>query len=244
MARRRRRLRSPSGSVCGTSPPTRCRSGAAVAAEVGPISETTGGLSRMHGSCAASLAWPCRRLTRTCSMRRIRPPISRLSGATPPGACNTGITRSGTTCANCAKPAGWLGSRMHCPRFAATLLKSNVTTYGESITLRFRSKGAKIVTKEFTAPRLVRAIGLLRPLPGRRLFQYRAEDGTVRGVTAREVNAFLREIAGANISLKDFRTLLASASVLEMLARTKPAANERQRRKQVLEAVCAAAEDL
>jgi len=135
-------------------------------------------------------------------------------------------------------------TRLNGTRGAATLLKSNVTTYGESITLRFRSKGAKIVTKEFTAPRLVRAIGLLRPLPGRRLFQYRAEDGTVRGVTTREVNAFLREIAGANISLKDFRTLLASASVLEMLARTKPAANERQRRKQVLEAVCAAAEDL
>jgi DNA topoisomerase-1 len=135
-------------------------------------------------------------------------------------------------------------TRLNGTRGAATLLKSNVTTYGESITLRFRSKGAKIVTKEFTAPRLVRAIGLLRPLPGRRLFQYRAEDGTVRGVTARDVNAFLREIAGANISLKDFRTLLASASVLEMLARTKPAANERQRRKQVLQAVCAAAEDL
>jgi DNA topoisomerase I len=135
-------------------------------------------------------------------------------------------------------------TRLNGTRGAATLLKSNVTTYGESITLRFRSKGGKIVTKEFTAPRLVRAIGLLRPLPGRRLFQYRAEDGTVRGVTAREVNAFLREIAGANISLKDFRTLLASASVLEMLARTKPAATEHQRRKQVLEAVCAAAEDL
>ena len=135
-------------------------------------------------------------------------------------------------------------TRLNGTRGAATLLKSNVTTYGESITLRFRSKGGKIVTKEFTAPRLVRAIALLRPLPGRRLFQYRAEDGTVRGVTTREVNAFLREIAGANISLKDFRTLLASASVLEMLARTKPAANERQRRKQVLEAVCAAAEDL
>ena len=79
MARRRRRLRSPSGSVCGTSPPTPCRSGAAVAAEVGPIFETTGGLSGMHGSCGASLAWRCRRLTRTCSTRRIRPPISRPS---------------------------------------------------------------------------------------------------------------------------------------------------------------------
>jgi DNA topoisomerase-1 len=135
-------------------------------------------------------------------------------------------------------------TRFNGTRGAATLLKSNVTTYGESITLRFRSKGGKIVTKEFTAPRLVRAIGLLRQLPGRRLFQYRADDGTVRGVTAREVNAFLREIAGVNISLKDFRTLLASASVLETLARTKPAASERQRRKQVLQAVSAAAEDL
>jgi DNA topoisomerase I len=135
-------------------------------------------------------------------------------------------------------------ARLNGTRGAVTLLKSNVTTYGESITLRFRSKGGKIVTKEFTAPRLVRAIGLLRQLPGRRLFQYQAEGVTVRGVRAREVNAFLREIAGANISLKDFRTLLASASVLETLARTKPAASERQRRKQVLEAVSAAAADL
>jgi DNA topoisomerase I len=44
--------------------------------------------------------------------------------------------------------------------------------------------------------------------------------------------------------LKDFRTLLASASVLEALARTKPAASTRQRRRQVLEAISAAAEDL
>ena len=61
---------------------------------------------------------------------------------------------------------------------------------------------------------------------------------------ARDVNAFLREIAGTNISLKDFRTLIASASILEMLAHLKPARSERQRRKQVLEAVRVAADDL
>src|SRR5262249_9701174 len=94
------------------------------------------------------------------------------------------------------------------------------------------------------APRLVKAIQLLQQLPGRRLFQYCTESITVRSVTAREVNAFLREIAGTKISLKDFRTLVASASVLEALARIKPAASARQRRKQVLEAVSAAAEDL
>jgi DNA topoisomerase-1 len=66
----------------------------------------------------------------------------------------------------------------------------------------------------------------------------------LRHVTAREVNAFLREIAGMRISLKDFRTLLASASVFEMLSQAQPAASEGKRRKQVLEAVRVAAEDL
>ena len=66
----------------------------------------------------------------------------------------------------------------------------------------------------------------------------------MRHVTAHEVNAFLREIAGVHISLKDFRTLLASASVLETLAHIEPAASERQRRKQVLAAVRVAADDL
>jgi DNA topoisomerase I len=134
--------------------------------------------------------------------------------------------------------------RLHGTRGGATLLKSNVSIYGQAINLKFRSKGGKIVTKEFAAARLARVIALLRRLPGRRLFQYQAEDGTVRRVNARDVNAFLREIAGTKISLKDFRTLLASASVLDALARIKPAASAHQRRKQVLEAVSAAAEDL
>ena len=108
-------------------------------------------------------------------------------------------------------------ARLRGTRGAATLLKSNVTIYGESITLTFRSKGGKTTVKEVTAPRLATAIALLRELPGRRLFQYRAASGDVRHVTAHEVNGFLREIAGVHISLKDFRTLLASASVLETL---------------------------
>ena len=61
-------------------------------------------------------------------------------------------------------------------------------------------------------------------MPGRRLFQYRDESGDVRPVTAREVNVFLREIAGVNISLKDFRTLLRLGGVLERLAHIEPAA--------------------
>ena len=85
---------------------------------------------------------------------------------------------------------------------------------------------------------------MLRRLPGRRLFQYRSEDGSVRQVRAREVNAFLRTLADVRISLKDFRTLCASASALDALVRTLPADSARKRRKQVLEAVRGAAAEL
>jgi DNA topoisomerase I len=135
-------------------------------------------------------------------------------------------------------------ARQRGTRGATTLLKSNVTIAGETITLSFRGKGGLEVEKSFSAARLCAAIEVLRGLPGRRLFQYRAEDGTCRKVTPADANAFLQSLADAKISLKDFRTLCASASALETLARTLPAASERQRRKQVLEAVRAAAAEL
>ena len=94
------------------------------------------------------------------------------------------------------------------------------------------------------APRLAAAVVVLLKLPGRRLFQYRGADGALRQVNARDVNCFLREIAGAEISLKDFRTLLASVAVLDALARTAPATSKRARRRQVLDAIREAADDL
>ncbi|MEA2990004.1 MAG: topoisomerase [Alphaproteobacteria bacterium] len=135
-------------------------------------------------------------------------------------------------------------ARMRDTRGAATLLKSDVAVRGARIRLTFRAKGGKTVSKEVDAARLARAILRLRRLPGERLFQYHAESGEIRQINAREVNGFLREIAGAKISLKDFRTLLACESVLDSLSRAEPAPNHRQRRKQVLHAVKAAAEDL
>jgi DNA topoisomerase-1 len=134
--------------------------------------------------------------------------------------------------------------KKHGTRGAATLLKSNIRVAGDQITLVFRAKGGKDVRKEFSSPRLAAAIGALRTLPGARLFQYRDESGATKRVTARDVNAFLREMVGTSVSLKDFRTLCASAAVLDSLARTVPAESPRKRRKQVLEAVKAAAEEL
>jgi len=142
------------------------------------------------------------------------------------------------------RPGSESYARMNGTRGAATLLKSNVTISGDTITLSFRAKGGKDVLKEISAPRLCAVIALLRRLPGRRLFQYRGEDGNVRPVRAQDVNEFLRGLADVKISLKDFRTLCASASALDALAKTMPAESARQRRKQVLEAVREVAAEL
>jgi DNA topoisomerase-1 len=134
--------------------------------------------------------------------------------------------------------------RLNKTRGATTLLKSNVRLEDDCVVLAFRGKGGKSLRKECDATVLVRAIETLRALPGPRLFQYRDADGAVKSVNANQVNAFLREISGVKISLKDFRTLVASAAVIESLARVSPADSARGRRRQVLEAVRAAADEL
>jgi DNA topoisomerase I len=129
-------------------------------------------------------------------------------------------------------------------RGATTLLKSNVRLADKAaVSLSFKAKGGKIITKKVKSARLHSAVARLLELPGRRLFQCREAD-IVRPVRAAEVNAFLQEIAGRRISLKDFRTLVASAAALKALAETEPADSERQRRRQVREAVVEIAEDL
>ncbi|MGE3147662.1 MAG: DNA topoisomerase IB [Pseudorhodoplanes sp.] len=129
-------------------------------------------------------------------------------------------------------------------RGAATLLKSNVSVDGNCVTLNFRAKGGQTVRKICKSRRLAAAIALLLQLPGRRLFQYRDADGVVRPLRRNDANRFLRDLAGEPISLKDFRTLAASAIAVDALTRTPPAESKRRRRSQVMAALRNAAEEL
>ena len=130
-------------------------------------------------------------------------------------------------------------------RGATTLLKSNVKLADKGVVaLAFKAKGGKAITKEVRSPRFHAAIVRLLELPGRRLFQHREASGGIRTVRAGEVNAFLQEVAGRRISLKDFRTLVASAGAVQALAATIPADSAAKRRRQVRDAVVEIAEEL
>ena len=142
------------------------------------------------------------------------------------------------------RPGNESYARLNGTRGATTLLKANVVLEDDGVVLTFKAKGGKAVRKECDAAKLVRAIGILRELPGKRMFQFKDAAGNIRAVSTTQVNGFLREIAGIKISLKDFRTLMASAVVLESLSRISPAASAHGRKRQVLEAVRAAADEL
>jgi DNA topoisomerase I len=142
------------------------------------------------------------------------------------------------------RPGNESYARLNGTRGATTLLKSNVTLEDDCVVLTFKAKGGKAVRKECKAEKLARAIRILQTVPGKRMFQYRDANGVVRGVSTTTVNGFLREIAGIKISLKDFRTLMASAVVVESLSRVAPASSQRGRRRQVLDAIRAAADKL
>jgi DNA topoisomerase-1 len=134
-------------------------------------------------------------------------------------------------------------AKEHGTRGATTLLKSNVRVSNGKLSLHFKAKGGKNFQREIDAPRLIGAVEALRKLPGKRLFQYRS-DSSVYAVRAQDVNVFLRDMAEVAITLKDFRTLCASAAVLEELSQLEPAQSQAGRKRQVKEAVKNAAEEL
>jgi DNA topoisomerase-1 len=112
-------------------------------------------------------------------------------------------------------------------RGAASLLKRNVRVEGQRIHLTFRGKGGKDIACSLRSPALAAALADLAAIPGRRLFQYRDDDGRVRRITAHDVNEHLRLLAAAPVSAKDFRTLAATAAAAECLLALERAQSDR-----------------
>jgi DNA topoisomerase-1 len=117
-------------------------------------------------------------------------------------------------------------------RGAGTLFTRDVTVKGDALTLHFPAKSGKVASYTLTDAPLAQAIARVKTIPGKRLLMYRGEDGTPRAIRTEEINAYLRQIAGAQVSAKDFRTLHASALAAEQLAKLEPGPSASARKRQ------------
>jgi DNA topoisomerase I len=127
-------------------------------------------------------------------------------------------------------------------RGASTLLKSDVVIEGDKVVLEFEGKGGKPIKREVRDRSLARVARRLSTLKGRRLFSAPDDSGRPRPVTAREVNAFLTEASGTNVTAKDFRTFRASAEALAFLAEQNGHETEKLKKQAIVQAADKASE--
>lgn len=116
---------------------------------------------------------------------------------------------------------------------AATLLKRHLTIKAGRVELRFRGKGGKPIRCMTDDAALARALGRLRALSGPRLFQFVSADGALHPIEAGDINAYLRDISGIDVTAKDLRLLGASKWAVQELAALTPALNIAGRKRQI-----------
>jgi DNA topoisomerase-1 len=101
-----------------------------------------------------------------------------------------------------------------------TLKNRHAEIDGNEVRFRFTGKSGKQWSLRVRDRRIAKIIRACQELPGQELLQYLDEEGNPQAVTSSDVNAYLKEITGKEITAKDFRTwagtVLAAMALSEM----------------------------
>jgi DNA topoisomerase-1 len=87
-----------------------------------------------------------------------------------------------------------------------TLRKSHVSVRGSRISFRYRGKHSIMLRSAVVDAELAQAMRDLLALPGPRLFQFEADDGTRCNLDQRRLNDYIKTYLGDEFTAKDFRT--------------------------------------
>ncbi|MGY1722658.1 DNA topoisomerase IB [Blastococcus sp. SYSU DS0533] len=129
----------------------------------------------------------------------------------------------------------------------ATLKRRHVSVRGERTFYSYVAKGGIEREVEITDRPTATVVRQLLERPadaGEDLLAYQDQDGGWHDVTSAEVNAYLKEISGAEISAKDFRTWTATVLMAAALAEAPPPASKTARKKVVTAAYKQVSEQL
>ncbi len=87
-----------------------------------------------------------------------------------------------------------------------TLRNRHLDVEGSTLRFDFKGKSGKMWNLDLKDKRVAKVVRSIQELPGQHLFQYLDEDGHRQPVDSADVNAYLREITGEDVTAKDFRT--------------------------------------
>ena len=125
----------------------------------------------------------------------------------------------------------------------ATLRRKHLTIHGDEMIFEYRGKWGQAQRKCVTDARLREVVERCAALPGYEIFKYK-EGGKVRDVKSRDLSVYIKEVMGQEFTPKDFRTWAGTLVAAVKLAELGAAEDEKQARKNVLQAIDAVAERL
>lgn len=114
-----------------------------------------------------------------------------------------------------------------------TLRDRHVKLEGARAVFEFRGKSGKLHRTGFRDRRLARIVRSCQELPGQRLFQYVDGDGQRHAVGSAEVNAYIREAMGEDVSAKDFRTWAGTLAAARALILNAPCGSASEAKRNI-----------
>jgi DNA topoisomerase-1 len=125
-----------------------------------------------------------------------------------------------------------------------TLRRRHVKVTGGMLRFDFRGKSGVDHVILLDDPRLARIVQRCRDLPGQEMFQYLDADKKRHSVDSDDVNEYLKELTGREVTAKDFRTWGGTMAAAVALREKTRAASRREAERHINEAIDAVAERL
>src|SRR4051812_19889121 len=125
-----------------------------------------------------------------------------------------------------------------------TLRRKHVEIDGSELQFEFRGKSGVEHAVTVDDARIARIVQRCHDLRGQVLFQYLDDDGTRQEVDAGDVNDYLRDVTGSDVTAKDFRTWAGTMIAAEVLREIGPAATKKDAEKNIVAAIDRTAERL
>jgi DNA topoisomerase-1 len=125
-----------------------------------------------------------------------------------------------------------------------TLRDRHVRIRGAELRFSFRGKSGVDHDVAITDKRLARIVQQCQDLPGQELFQYLDARGKRQTISSEDVNAYLRETTGRDITAKDFRTWAGTMLAARELCAMGPAKKKRDALRNMNRAIDVVAERL
>lgn len=87
-----------------------------------------------------------------------------------------------------------------------TLKNRHVEVDNAELRFNFKGKSGRLWRLRLKDRRIAKIVKLIQDIPGQNLFQYVGVDGEQYEVNSNDINSYLKEISGSNITAKNFRT--------------------------------------